>query len=78
MTVLAEIEDYRSSSIGALEGRIAAIPLDGGSIILWDWETQRRLHVIDHTAQELLAVSGLASRPLRIPLSGSRLIPISS
>lgn len=67
MSVLAEMEDYRSSSIGALEGRIAAIPLDRGSIILWDWETQRRLRVIDHTAQELLAVSVLASHLLRIP-----------
>lgn len=61
MAVLAEIEDYRSSSVGALEGNIAAIPLNGGTIIVWDWETQRRLHVIDDTALELLAVSGLGS-----------------
>ncbi len=71
MAVLAEIEDYRSSSIGALQGSIAAIPLNGGTIIVWNWETKRRLHVIDHTAQELLAVSGLGSHLLRMPLSGS-------
>ena len=70
MAVLAEIEDYRSSSIGALEGSIAAIPLNGGTIIVWDWKTQRRLHVIDHTAQELLTVSGLGSHLSRMSLSG--------
>jgi hypothetical protein len=68
MAVLAEIEDYRSASIGALEGGIAAIPLNGGSIVVWDWETQRRLHVIDRTAPELLAVSGLGSPSSKIPL----------
>jgi len=77
MGVLADIEDCRSSSTGALEGRIAAIPLNGGTIIVWDWETQRRLHVIDGTAQELLAVSGLASYLSRMPLSGSRSIHTS-
>jgi len=77
MGVIAEIEDYRSSSIGALEGGIAAIPLNGGTIIVWDWETQRRLHAIDDTAPDLLAVSGLGSRPLRIMLSDFRSIHIS-
>jgi hypothetical protein len=77
MTVLAEIEDYRSSSIGALEGKIAAIPLNGGTIIVWDWEAQRRLHVVDNTATELLAVSGLGSCLPRISLSGSRSTHIS-
>ena len=72
MRVIAEIEDYRSSSIGALEGRIAAIPLNGGTIIVWDWEAQRRLLVTDGTAPEMLAVSGLGSRPLRILLRGFR------
>lgn len=80
MYVLTEIEDYRSSSIGALEGSIAAIPLNGGTIIVWNWETQQRLHVIDDTAQELSAVSGLRSHLSGMPLSlsGSRLIHISS
>jgi len=78
MTVLAELEDYRSSSIGALEGRVAAIPLDGGSVIIWDWETQRGLRVVDPTARELLAVSALVSHPSRKPLTGSRLIHTSS
>ena len=77
MGVIAEIEDYRSSSIGALEGRIAAIPLNGGTIIVWDWEAQRRLHVVDDTAPELLSVSGSGSRPLRILLRGFRSIHIS-
>ena len=80
MSVIAEIEDCRSSSIGALEGSIAAIPLNGGTIIIWDWEAKRRLHVIDHTAQELSSVSGLGSHLSRMPLSlsGSRLIHIPS
>jgi len=77
MAVLAEIEDYRSSSVGALEGSIAAIPLNGGTIMVWDWETQRRLHVVDDTAPELLAVSGLGSRLPRISLSGFRSTHIS-
>ena len=73
MYVLTEIEDYRSSSIGALEGSIAAIPLNGGTIIIWDWEKQRRLHVIDHTAHELSAVSGLGYHLSRMLLSLSAL-----